>query len=110
MSKLAFGFGIYQEWHLATRLVHLLKKHYPDATVIAIADGTHNSDFDRLCQDLGIIYKCDRRLKLPQHGGLWMLRLFQAFLDLTDADIQIKLDPDTLLWRKFAFYPDSDWF
>lgn len=110
MSNLTFSFGIYQEWHLATRLIHQIKKHHPEATAIAIGDGTHNPHFASVCQQLGAIYKSDRRLKLPQYGGLWSLRLFELFLDTTDADILIKLDPDAQLWRKFAFYPDSDWF
>lgn len=110
MSNLAFGFGIYQEWHLATRLVHQLKKHHPTASAIAIADGTDNSRFRSLCQKVDVTYIKDRRLKLPQYGGSWTLRLFEAFLTLSDADILIKLDPDTMLWRGFSFYPDSDWF
>lgn len=107
--QIAFVFGVYNEWSLASRLVNQIRTLYPQAPAIAICDGTFNADFAQLCDLKGISFIASDRIKLPQFGGAWSQRLFTEFLK-TDADILIKLDPDTYLWRCFTSFPDTDWF
>lgn len=108
--SIAFYFAIYHEWKLASRLIKQVRNFYPDTPIIAIADGTFDSEFAVLSKSYNITFIQGKRLKLLEYGGKWWERAFIAFLELTTADILIKLDPDTCIWRKFNYYPDTDWF
>jgi hypothetical protein len=69
--------------HLVELSVGALHRLYPQATIIALFD--------------------EGNLKRNAKSGEWTQRMFQRALE-TDADIIVKIDPDTR-----AFAPVSDW-
>lgn len=108
--SIAFYFAIYHEWDIGARLIRQIRFFYPTAPIIVIADGTFNSEFASLAKNYNVFFILGDRLKPLKNGGKWWERACNAFLELTKADILIKVDPDTCLWRKFKFFPNSDWF
>lgn len=69
---------------LAQKSADAVRALYPDASVIVIEDNP--------------------RLKLAQFGGQWTERWMQAAL-ATDANIIVKLDPDTRALRTVTHFP-----
>lgn len=106
----AFLLHVYQDWDLAKRLIIQIRQFHPSVQTIAITDGTHNDDFQDLCDCLDIDYRRGDRLKLHPSGGAWLERMFQTFLVASDAGYLIKLDPDSYFHRPIASIPDADWF
>lgn len=68
-----------------------LKQNYPEADVIHIPDLPPN------------------RVKPLKFAGLWTQRYLAAALE-TSADIIIRIDPDTLIYRKLTTFPTADIF
>jgi hypothetical protein len=75
----------------AVKTVADLRRNYPRAEIVHLNDDPPN------------------RLKLPQFAGRWTERWMEAAL-ATSADIIIKVDPDTLVIRPLADFPEADMF
>lgn len=89
-NKLTFVMNYTQrDAALSLKSAFALKTLYPGVEVILIEDSP--------------------RLKLPQFSGQWTDRWMKAAL-LTDADIIIKLDPDTRATKAAASFPTTDIF
>jgi hypothetical protein len=71
------------------RCLNFIRASYPDDNIITIPD----IDF----------------LKNIINGGAWTLRYLNAFM-ATDGDILIRMDPDSLMLRPFAFIPETEYF
>lgn len=84
---IAFAVNVYRDEHLADRLIRQLADHYRDASHIIIPDSPRLKD---------------------KPTGQWTQRYLEWAL-ATGADVIIKLDPDTCVWRR-AVLPDADWF
>jgi len=90
--NITFAITSYQEpAELVAKSVAALKTLYPDASVVQLSDLAPN------------------RLKLPQFAGTWTLRWMQAAL-ATNADVIVKIDPDTRAYKAVTTFPTADIF
>lgn len=103
---MVFYFNIFKDEIYCARLIHQIKKFYPDATIIAIADGPcHNVDFF----ESETIFIQGERLKVKDRAMQFTQRNFTTVLENTDAEKIIKLDPDSYIWSSLLDPPDVDW-
>lgn len=84
-----------------------LRKSYPKANVILISDGGR-IDYG-LPQKYNTVFVAGEKLKIISRGALWWKRFLTEALK-TDADVIFKIDPDTKIWRRLNYFPDSDFF
>lgn len=82
-----FVINVFEDAHLAERLVRQIDQHYPDAARLTIPD--------------------EPRLKNRQTGE-WTHRYLEYALGC-ESDVIVKLDPDTCIWRRTTI-PTADWF
>ena len=82
------------------RLRHL----YPEAPVLVVSDGDPDPEIRRACDRYSVEFILRSRLFGLEHGGEVVQRMLEAFLT-TDADILIKIDPDTNVQRRFSVMP-----
>lgn len=85
-----FAMTTYQDGELAKKSIRALREFYPKSPVV-------------LCSDE------DERLKLPELCGAWTERWMKGCMK-TDADIIVKLDPDTRAYNRVSEWPESDVF
>ena len=89
-AKITFAITYWQkDAALAQKSAAALKQIYPTAQVLVIEDNPH--------------------LKLAQFGGQWTERWMKAAL-ATEADVIIKLDPDTRATNAVTTFPTTDVF
>ena len=110
MINLAFYFAIYRDETLALRLAQDVRRLYPAAEVVAIADGMVAPWLFPALHRLGVVTVQDTHLKRAGHGGAAAHRNLAVTLENTTADLLVQLDPDTILHRPFAAFPNDPWF
>lgn len=88
---LTFVLTSYKDADLSVKTIEALVKVYPGASIIHLSDSAPN------------------RLKLPQFAGAWTERWMKAGLG-TNADIIVKLDPDTRAYVAVTDFPATDIF
>lgn len=108
--SLAFGFYVYQDHKLAERLISQITTFYPQADILCIADGEFNNDFAIYAEQNKVSFLQSSENLKTVLGGLWLQQLFVFYLKKSKAEILIKLDPDTFIWRPFNYLPDSAYF
>lgn len=81
-----------------------VRTFYPESPVIVVSDGDRNPEISRVCQAYRADFTLRARLFSVEHGGEPVQRMLEAFLR-TDADILIKIDPDSNVRRRFAVMP-----
>lgn len=106
----AFFIGVYQDQSEARENILILKALYPESPILSIADGVENSSYQTFCSDLKVIYQQGLRLKLMNKGGLWTERFLKLYLEQTNSDYLIKIDPDTGIHRSLRYLPECDLF
>lgn len=104
MARPAFVLHVYHDQALAERLVKQIRIFYPEAPLLIIGDGVEVS---RELGQQGTVFNGLRLKHKP--SGAWTARYLRKGLDETNADVIVKIDPDTCLWRQFTL-PDADWF
>lgn len=72
--------------------------------VIVVSDGDGDPAIPRACADHGAQFTLGERLFGVERGGAVVQRMLDVFL-ATDADILIKIDPDTDVRSRFAMMP-----
>ena len=77
-----------------------IKNFYPNSPVFIIYDGVQRHFH------LGTIEKEMCRVKIPGNFGEFTHRYLNVFLDETNCDYVIKIDPDTKVWKKILNLPD----
>ena len=82
-----------------------LRTLYPDAPVLVVSDGDPNPEIKQTCERYSVEFSLRPRLYGVEHGGALVQRLLEAFLS-TDADILIKIDPDTDVRRRLSLMPE----
>ena len=92
--KLAFFIGVYKDQALAAKCILALQYLYPEASIVSISDSVQDSKYAKFCNLYSVSYFVGIRLKLMEFGGQWSARFLKALLE-TDADVLIKIDPDT---------------
>jgi hypothetical protein len=99
-------------WHIQTfRDVSRLKKTlaslrtwYPQSQVLVVSDGDPDPEIDQACRRYSATFILRPRLIGVEQGGEPVQRMLEAFLE-TNADILIKIDPDTHVRRRFSVMP-----
>ncbi len=103
--SIAFVVNVYQhDQALALRLTEQIRSFYPAAPLLIVGDGV---TIGRELAQQGTPVEMLRVKHLP--SGLWTARYLALALGQTNADVIIKMDPDTCLWRELEI-PDADWF
>lgn len=107
--KLSFLFHVYRDELFAHRLVNQIKEYCKGADILAIFDGEFNPKFADFLRQEKIDYFAGENLKSKQ-GGLWCQRYHEFFLTQSEADVLIKIDPDTYIHRPLKSIPEADIF
>lgn len=110
MSKLAFYFSVYKDEIWAVRLVHQIKHFYPKADIVCIFDGQGFPGQAEILGNLGAKVRVGERLKGPGNGMKFSHRNLSVALEYSDAELFLKMDPDSYMWRKFKYFPDLEFF
>lgn len=106
----AFYFGVYKDQRFAVQRIAELRKFYPGSPIISIADGVADDDYAEVCRANGVLYQVGERVKIPAFGGQWTERWFKKFLQDTDSQLIIKIDPDTGVFKTLTEFPKAEVF
>lgn len=87
------------------RTLARLRQLYVESRVLVVSDGDPDPEIARACATHGAAFTLGERLFGVEHGGAPVQRMLEQFLT-TDADILIKIDPDTDVRRRFTTLPD----
>jgi hypothetical protein len=106
-----FYFSIFQDEIYAVRLVWQLARYFPLSKVIAISDGPCDSHSMYVASNFNpnLIILQGERLKHAGKGMEFTQRNLSWVLGYSQAEIIVKLDPDTYINRPCRF-PNVDWF
>lgn len=77
---------------------------YNDVPVHVISDGVDCFDYHSICMRYGVKYTAGDYLKRAECAGMWWERVLSAGLAY-DTKWICKMDPDVIIWRKFAGEP-----
>ena len=88
------------------RTMARLRKLYHEAPVLVVSDGDPDPAIARACDTYSVKFILQSRLFGVEHGGEVVQRMLEAFLT-TDADVLIKIDPDTNVQRRFSVMPSG---
>jgi hypothetical protein len=77
---------------------------YPDTPVLVVSDGDADPRIKQACDLYAVEFRLRPRLYGVEHGGALVQQLLEAFLS-TNADILIKIDPDTDVRRRLSLMP-----
>lgn len=106
-----FLFHVCNDEPLAIRLIREIRSLYPSNPILAIADGhTNDQPFRDEVASQRVELVEGEWLKAPETGGAWVERMLREFLTRSEAEVLIKLDPDSRLHRRFKSMPRGDWF
>jgi hypothetical protein len=94
----------YKDLPRLRRTLSALRTLYPEAQVLVVSDGDPNPAIARACADCSVDFVLRSRLIGVEHGGEPVQKMLEAFL-ARDADILIKIDPDTNVKRRFSIMP-----
>jgi hypothetical protein len=81
-----------------------VRTFHPDSEVLVVSDGDPDPDIHRACRVNSASFTLRSRLYGVEHGGELVQRILESFL-ATDADILVKIDPDTNVRRRFSVMP-----
>jgi hypothetical protein len=104
-ADLCFTMSVIDERELVEDRVARISRVYPGSHVVLLPDGTHTAG--RPWPDVGVSVRSnEERLYAVENGGLVVQRHLEAFLD-SGARWWFKVDPDTVVWRRFGSLPDG---
>jgi hypothetical protein len=87
--------------------------HYynPQAQLIVISDGYNDAQLDTFNTDFFdfLCYYQSVKIKEPLYFA-WLRRAFNVFLEYSNSDYMIRLDPDTVCHRPIETFPKADMF
>jgi hypothetical protein len=81
-----------------------LRRLYPESTVLVVSDGDSDPLLAPICARYRGEFRLGARLFGVEHGGEIVQRMLEAFL-AHDADVLIKIDPDTVVRRQLTLAP-----
>lgn len=98
MEDVCFIINVYKESRDQIQsLVSDLKKFYETKNIILVYDGIDPHAIDS-CNEIKY-----ERLKYPYNRGRWTQRYLEFFLNKSDSNYLIKLDPDCSISKKYEF-------
>ena len=86
------------------RTLARLRTLYPHSDVLVVSDGDPNRQIEDACRQFRARYTLRPRLFCVEYGGESVHQMLEAFA-ATDADVVIKIDPDTNIRRRFSLMP-----
>jgi hypothetical protein len=104
--SIVFFIGVYDDQERAKKRIAELKVQYPMQKVLSISDGKHDASYRDFCSNNGVTYFEGKHLK-GKHTGQWTQRRLKFFLDNSDAEYVVKIDPDTRV-QKTMWFPEVD--
>ncbi len=108
--RLTFGITVWNEpIELLQNCLHHLRNCYPESRAFLITDGQDFSGYRSACAQHRVEYLPGERLKVLAAGAKWWDRFFRV-ADRSPSDYVFKLDPDTLLHRRFLYFPPYELF
>jgi hypothetical protein len=81
-----------------------LRKAYPESQVLVVSDGNPDPEINETCESYAVGFMLRPRLFGVEQGGEPVQKMLEEFLT-TDADLLIKIDPDTHIRRRFSRLP-----
>jgi hypothetical protein len=81
-----------------------VRTFYPDSEVLVVSDGDPDPDIFQACMGHSVSFTQRPRLYGVEHGGELVQKILESFL-ATEADILVKIDPDTDIRRRFSILP-----
>ena len=108
MRTYAFFIGVYKDQNLAKQRITELHTFYPECQILSLSDGIDDQDYSNFCAEHSVTYEKDIPLK-KKFAAKWTYRRFKFFLLNSEADVVVKIDPDTRIQRRVEF-PDVDVF
>jgi hypothetical protein len=81
-----------------------LRSLYPESQISVVSDGDTDPGIEQVCEKYSAEFALRSRLFGVEQGGEPVQRMLEAFLT-TDADLLIKIDPDTDLRRRITALP-----
>jgi hypothetical protein len=106
-EDLTFFMLVYRDYELADRCLTDLRAHYPRARVVARSDGDSDPRYDALAARHGAEYLREPRLFTIENGGAVVQRMLDVFEERPTRYL-FKIDPDTVVQRRFRFLPTRD--
>ena len=103
-SELTFYLPIYRNHDLADACLSRLRTHFPCARVIIRSDGDHDTRYPGLAARHRAEYRAETRLFPVENGGAAIARMLELFLE-RPSRLLLKIDPDTVVHRRFAYLP-----
>jgi hypothetical protein len=103
-SDLTFYLPVYRNYDLADACLRRLRTHFPGARVIIRSDGDDDPRYPALAARHGTEYRAEVRLFPIENGGAAIARMLELFLERS-SHFLFKIDPDTVVHRRFAFLP-----
>ena len=68
-------FGLYKDYERALGAMSRLRKHFPDARIVARSDGDHDPRYHELTEKFDIDYREEERLYPIENGGAMVARM-----------------------------------
>jgi hypothetical protein len=103
-SELTFYLPVYRNHELADACLRRLRTYFPCAHVIIRSDGDNDPRYPALAARHGTEYRAETRLFPVENGGAAIARMLELFLERPSRFL-LKIDPDTVVHRRFAYLP-----
>ena len=110
-----FFLNIHRDELLAVQCIQSIRRHYPDAPILAISDGPLRrkllaplDDVQNLEIIQGDLLKYNSAIRQPPTTA-HIRRNLTTILERVPTGRIIKLDPDSYVWRQARYCPDSYW-
>jgi hypothetical protein len=97
-----------RDYKLPLKLIQEILSLYPTKQIIIISDGKFADDnyYSAYPQ---IIFSVQEHQKNLKNGESFLTSKYSKLLELSPAELFIKLDPDSIIRKRLTF-PNSDWF
>lgn len=105
--KILWFIQTYRDFPQLRLTLRKLRALYPDSAILVMSDGDPDPRLPQLCTTHSARFAMRQRLFGVEHGGEPVQRMLEALLE-TDADLLIKIDPDTDVRRRFSRLPPAD--
>lgn len=109
MPQVLFQICVYKDQELARARIAELRSFYGATPIQSISDGVRDDTYAKFCFENSVLYYIGDRLKLVKFAGAWTVRRLRLFLQ-SDADLCVKIDPDTKVCAKVERWPRADLF
>ncbi len=106
-KDLTFFINVYRDVDLLYNCLFQLRKHYPKCPLILRSDGDNNPAIKELSEKYNATFFYRERLIELKFGGAIVHEMLELFLRNSNSRFLFKMDPDTLVHRKFNSLPGN---